>query len=113
MGDPMIEGPSLLSLGASLVIVVGAVIVLGWLYSRLRFNSGGPDNLINVVGSRALGPKERLVLIEVGGQSLLVGITATQVRTLHTFEEPVAVAPASKKSGFADRLRSAVSEVAS
>ncbi len=114
MGDPMIEGPDLLSLGASLLIVIGAVILLGWLYTRLRFNSGGPDDLINIVGSRALGPKERLILVEVGGQNLLVGITATHVQTLHTFDEPIAVAPADKKtSGFASRLRNAVNEATS
>ncbi len=113
MGDPIIEGPDLLSLGGSLLIVIGAVILLGWLYSRLRFNSGGPDNLINIVGSRALGPKERIMLIEVGGQNLLVGMTATHVQTLHKFDEPVAVAPEKKPSGFASRLRNAVNEAAS
>ena len=107
--NPIIDGPDLLSLGASTLIVVGAVIVLGWLYSRLRFSGEGSGGLINVVASRALGPKERLLVVEVAGTTLLIGVTATDVQTLHTFDGPIesktaqAVAP-----GFADRLRTAI-----
>ena len=109
MNNPVIEGPDILSLGASMLIVVAAVIFVGWLYSRLRFSGGGAGSVINVVASRALGPKERLVLIEVANQHLLVGITASSVQTLHTFDGPVAAEQAVEVSGgFADRLRTAI-----
>lgn len=109
MNNPVIDGGDILSLGASMLVVVAAVIALGWLYSRLRFNNGSTGDVINIVASRALGPKERLVLIEVADQQLLVGMTATQVQTLHTFEKPVIQAPAQDAApGFADRLRLAV-----
>lgn len=109
MNNPVIDGADILSLGASMLIVVVAVIALGWLYSRFRFSGGASGDVINVVASRALGPKERLVLIEVADQQLLVGMTATQVRTLHTFDKRVVTAPASRDlPGFADRLRAAV-----
>ena len=109
MNNPVIEGPDILSLGASMLIVIGAVIALGWLYSRLRFNGGGPGNVINVVASRGLGPKERLLLVEVGDKQLLVGMTASSVQTLHTFDRPIEAAAAiSEAPGFADRLRAAV-----
>ena len=109
MNNPVIDGGDILSLGASMLIVVAAVIALGWLYSRLRFSNGGSGDVINIVASRALGPKERLVLVEVADQQLLVGMTATQVQTLHTFDKPVISAPATEAApGFADRLRMAV-----
>ncbi len=109
MNNPVIDGGDILSLGASMLIVVAAVIALGWLYSRLRFSNGGSGDVINIVASRALGPKERLVLVEVADQQLLVGMTATQVQTLHTFDKPVVSAPAAEAApGFADRLRMAV-----
>ena len=107
MSNPVIEGPDIVSLGLSMMIVVAAVIGLGWLYSRLRFNGGGPGSVINIVASRGLGPKERLLLVEVGDKQLLIGMTSSSVQTLHTFDRPVvndeviAEAP-----GFADRLRS-------
>ena len=109
MNNPVIDGADILSLGASMLIVVAAVLALGWLYSRFRLSGTGAGDVINVVASRALGPKERIVLIEVGGQQLLVGMTATQVQTLHAFEQPVVNTPAIDDTpGFADRLRAAV-----
>ena len=109
MSNPALEGPDILSLGASMVVVVAAVIVVGWLYSKLRFSGGATRGLINVISSRTLGPKERLVLVEVADQHLLVGITATSVQTLHTFDSPVtAEEAAAETGGFADRLKSAI-----
>lgn len=107
--NPVIDGPDILSMGLSMLVVVGAVIAFGWLYSRLRISGNGSAGLINVVASRGLGPKERLLLVEVGGQQLLVGMTASSVQTLHTFERPIAAEEAIKApSGFADRLRTAL-----
>ena len=109
MSNPVIDGPDILSLGLSMIIVVAAVIGLGWLYSRLRFNGGGAGDVIKIVASRALGPKERLMVVEVADQTLLVGMTATQVQTLHTFDKPVVAEQAGEEvAGFADRLRTAL-----
>ncbi|MDH3532574.1 MAG: flagellar biosynthetic protein FliO [Gammaproteobacteria bacterium] len=113
MNNPVIQGPEITSMILSMLVVVAAVIALGWLYSRLRFTGGGAANVINVVASRGLGPKERLLLVEVGGQQLLVGMTASSVQTLHTFDRPIAAeavtAAASRDAfGFADRLRTVV-----
>lgn len=109
MSNPVIDGSDILSLGASMLIVVAAVVALGWLYSRMRFSSKSAGDVINIVASRALGPKERLVLVEVADQQLLVGLTATQVRTLHTFDKTVvATQQIDATPSFKDRLRSAV-----
>lgn len=109
MDNPVIDGADILSLGASMLIVVGAVIALGWLYSRMRFNGNGSGDVINIVASRAVGPKERLLLVEVADQQLLVGMTASQVQTLHTFDKPVIAEQAINEApGFANRLRAAV-----
>ena len=109
MNNPAIETPEILNLGVSMVIVIGVVVALGWLYSRMRFSGGAGSNVINIVASRGLGPKERLLLVEVGDKQLLVGITAASVQTLHTFDRPVAAEGAIREDrGFADRLRNAL-----
>jgi len=109
MDNPVIDGADILSLGASMLIVVAAVIALGWLYSRMRFTGTASGDIINIVASRALGPKERLLLVEVADQQLLVGMTAAQVQTLHVFDKPVVAEQAIDEApGFADRLRAAV-----
>lgn len=109
MNNPVIDGPEILSLGISVIVVVGVVILLGWLYSRLRFTGGAASSTINIVATRGLGPKERLLLVEVGDKQLLVGMTAASVQTLHTFDRPVAADDAIREEhGFADRLRAAL-----
>lgn len=101
-------GPGeLLTLGTGLILVVFAILLTGWLYSRTQKLRGAGGNLIRVVASQPLGTRERVVLIEVAGKQLLVGMTASSVQMLHVFDEPVAELPPAP-AGFADRLRQAV-----
>lgn len=92
------------SLGGGLVVVIAAIVLFGWFYSRTNGARGGDSDVIQVVASRSIGPKERIVLVEVADKQLVVGMTSTSVQTLHVFDEPVAHA-AVPKSGFASRLR--------
>lgn len=109
-------GSELLSLAASLLVVIGTIVVLGWLYSRSKLFGGPANDAISIVASRALGSKERLMVVEVGGKQLLVGMTATQVQTLHVFDAPVvdaenAAATGGLAGGFAGRLKTALREM--
>jgi flagellar protein FliO/FliZ len=109
--SPVVGGGELLGMGVSMLIVVAAILVLGWFYSRSRFAGSGASDIINVVATRALGPKERLMVVEVADQQLLIGMTSTAVQTLHVFDTPISIAatkPAS--SGFAARLRTQLKE---
>ena len=111
--SPGVGGGDILGLGASVVIIVAIIVLLGWLYSRSRFMSGGANDVINVVATRALGPKERLMVVEVADQQLLVGMTATGVQTLHVLDKPVQVSQnEASRGGFAGRLRAAYQEIA-
>jgi len=111
--SPGVGGGDILGLGASVIIIVAIIVVLGWLYSRSKFVSGGANDVINVVATRALGPKERLMVVEVAEQQLLVGVTAAGVQTLHVLDKPVHVAHRENgQAGFAGRLRAAFQEIA-
>ena len=108
---PGIGGGDILSLGLSLIVVVGVIIALGWFYSRSRFVSGGGADLITIVATRPLGPKERLLVVEVADQQLLIGMTSTGANTLHVLEKPIEVAAKTPAAGsFANRLKSALLE---
>jgi len=106
-----IGGSELIGLASSLVVIIVVIVALGWLYSRSRSLAGANNDVINIVASRALGTRERLLLVEVADQQLLVGMTATQVQTLHVFDKPVATeAVAQPTGGFASRLKAAILE---
>ncbi|NNC76724.1 MAG: flagellar biosynthetic protein FliO [Woeseiaceae bacterium] len=107
-----VGGSEILSFAASLVVVVATILALGWLYSRSKSFGGAGNDAINVVASRALGSKERLMVVEVAGKQLLVGMTATQLQTLHVFDAPVVAATdVNAVAGFASRLKTALKEM--
>ncbi|MDH3747783.1 MAG: flagellar biosynthetic protein FliO [Gammaproteobacteria bacterium] len=112
MSAAPIGGSELLSFAASLIVVIGVIVVLGWLYSRSKLFGGGNNDAINVIASRAVGSKERLMVVEVAGTQLLVGMTASNVNTLHVFDTPVVdSSDVAEVSGFAHRLKSALKEM--
>ena len=108
---PVVGGGELLSMGLSMFVVVAVILVLGWIYSRSRLVSGGASDLIGIVATRALGPKARLLIVDVAGQQMLIGMTSTAVQTLHVFDEPVSEPQDAAKSGFAKRLGTAFAEI--
>ena len=110
--SPLVGGSELLGMGLSMLIVVAAILVLGWFYSRSRLAGSGASDIINVVATRALGPKERLLVVEVADKQLLIGMTSTSVQTLHVFDTPIEIATEERaSSGFAARLRSQLQEL--
>ncbi len=112
MNAPPFDGTELLGFAASLLVVLGTIVALGWLYSRSKALGGGQGDAISIVASRALGSKERLLIVEVAGLQLLIGLTASDVRTLHVFDVPVVDKRAlAEVSGFAGRLKSAIRQM--
>jgi flagellar protein FliO/FliZ len=68
-----------LGLGAVLAMVGGAA----WLLKRFSGIRGSGSGLIRIIGGASVGQRERIVLVEVAGTWLLVGVAPGQVRALH------------------------------
>lgn len=96
---------TLVSLGIGLLAVIAIIYGCAWIIRRMNGMSGMNNNAIKVVSVMALGARERLALIEVGGQQILLGITPSTIRTLHVFDEPVVDASNSPTGDFARRLQ--------
>ncbi len=109
---PVVGGGELLNMGLSILIVIAAILLLGWFYSKSRSLNSSGDDIINVVATRSLGPKERLMVIEVADLQVLLGMTTAGIRTLHVFDKPLAVPePRAASPNFAARLRSSMREL--
>lgn len=74
----------LLGLGLVLAAVAGSA----WLLRRFSPGQIGAGGAVKVIGGVALGPKERLVLVEIGETWLVLGVAPGQVNTLHTLAKP-------------------------
>ncbi|MFP4079562.1 MAG: flagellar biosynthetic protein FliO [Ectothiorhodospira sp.] len=101
----------LLQLVLGLCVVVVAILVLGFLLRRMGGVGGPLSGQFRVLGSVSLGSRERMVLVQVGEQQLVLGVAPGQVRTLHVLERPLEPhgAEPTQETPFAARLRAAMS----
>ena len=98
-------GGQLTQLVLGLLLVVGLIFVLAWLMRRVQRVGPGNGQVIELVGSRALGPRDRLVLVQVGEEQILLGITPGRITPLHVLKTPVNVDQTqSATPEFAQRL---------
>jgi flagellar protein FliO/FliZ len=85
-------GPALrmiVSLGAVLALVAG----LAWTARRLRAGGRLKSGLIEVVSGVSLGARERVVLLRVGQEQILVGVSPAGMRALHVMKDATAAPP--------------------
>jgi flagellar protein FliO/FliZ len=101
---------SLLQVILALGVVLACIAVFAWFLRRWMPGPAGAGRFLRIVGGVMVGPKERLVLVEVGDTWLLVGVAANSVHLLHTMQKPVGaeVASAPVTQGFARLLKQAV-----
>ncbi|MBH8611269.1 flagellar biosynthetic protein FliO, partial [Pseudomonas mohnii] len=83
----------------------------GWIVRRVGARPLSPGKLMRVVSSTSLGQREKVVIVEVRGQWLVLGVTAQQVSALSQMDAPPADPEGSAVmlgDGFAERLAGAL-----
>ncbi|MCC4604919.1 flagellar biosynthetic protein FliO [Xanthomonas campestris] len=86
--------PSMFGAVFALLLVLALIVGLGWLLKRMPGSGFRSSEGLRLVTSLAVGAKERVVVVEVNGQQLLLGVTPGGITTLHTLPEPLPPAPA-------------------
>jgi flagellar protein FliO/FliZ len=71
----------------SLVLILGGFVAVAWL-ARRYLPGMGAQGAVKVVGSTAVGARERVVVVEVDNTWLLLGVGGGNVRLLHTLPKP-------------------------
>lgn len=89
-----------LGLGA----VVALILVLAWAARRINVLPGQRAGM-QVVAVLPLGQRERAVLVQVGEQQLLLGVSAQQVTLLERFDQPVVEPRRAPEGAFGMRLQ--------
>lgn len=102
---------NVLQMMAGLAFVILLILLLGWVYRRF----GTPRTIANgdfrIVAGLSMGQRERLVMLEVGGCQILLGVGPGRVEKIHVFEEPVIQSSqAGQNDGFAARLSSVINQ---
>lgn len=84
---PAVSSGSIVQIIFSLLLVLAAIVLVAWLFKRMNIAQQGAGNLLKVIGSAAIGQRERIVLVEVDDTWLVVGVGPGQIRTLHTLQK--------------------------
>jgi flagellar protein FliO/FliZ len=99
----------LLQMLLALLFVLVVIFALAWLLRRFGPSQLGAGGVLKVLGGVAVGPRERLVLVEVGETWLIVGVAPGQVSTVHAMERPTNLPPQTTTgptgAAFAERLK--------
>ncbi|MBD9484343.1 flagellar biosynthetic protein FliO [Pseudomonas sp. PDM14] len=98
-------GGQLVQLLLGLLFVIGLIFVLAWVMRRVQQIGPRGGQVIKLVASQALGPRDRLLLVQVGGEQVLLGLTPGRITPLHVLKEPVLATEAEPATPeFAQRL---------
>ncbi|OHC23293.1 MAG: flagellar biosynthetic protein FliO [Pseudomonadales bacterium RIFCSPHIGHO2_02_FULL_60_43] len=82
-------GGQLVQLLLGLLLVIGLIFLLAWLVRRVQQIVPRGGQVIKVLATQALGPRDRLVLVQVGNEQVLLGLTPGTITSLHVLKEPV------------------------
>jgi flagellar protein FliO/FliZ len=87
-------GGSLLQLVLGFGVILALLFATLWLLKKVSLPRGASSNMVHVVSAAAVGPRERVVLVDVGGKRLVLGVAPGQVSLLDTQTTPTAAVPA-------------------
>lgn len=114
LGRPAVQatevsiGPSIggmIQLTFGLLFVIGLIFAFAWAMRRYMRLQNSVSGGLQIIGGLSLGVRERLILVQVGEQQILLGVTPTSISTLHVLAQPVNVDVApSFEAPFAERL---------
>ena len=88
--SPPVVSPStsIFQVFLGLLLVLGLIAACAWLLKRMTPGGLSGAAGMRVVGGLMVGPKERIVVVELDGNWLVLGVTASQVSLLHTMPKP-------------------------
>lgn len=89
----------------ALMLVLGVILALAWVVSRLRLPGLRQAVPMRVVGAMPLGPRERLVVVEIQDRWHVLGVTAHTIQPIAEMprgELPATASPGSAASFVAE-----------
>ena len=102
IGKPIELVPSSLKMLSMLALVLGIMFLLFFGFKKYVLKNtmfGGGEKLVNVLGSGFLGPKKNIVLVEVAGEVLVLGMSQDNISLLTNITDPEKIEEIKSKGG--------------
>lgn len=102
----------LVTLG-KLAMALVVVLAVFWLFARVmrQFQGfqGGMHQGLKIVGALSVGQREKVIVIQAGDEQLVLGVTSSQINTLHVLESPLSQSnPSADPGDFRKKLTAAL-----
>lgn len=76
-------------LALALIIVLAVFWIFARVMRQVQNIQGDMHQALRVVGALSVGQRERVVVVQVGEEQLVIGVTSSQINTLHVLQEPL------------------------
>ena len=75
-----------LNVAGGLALVLGLIVLTAWFARRMQTWHGAGQGRIKIVEGISVGTRDRLLLLDVEGKRVLVGISASGMHSLASFD---------------------------
>ncbi len=116
---PQVDMTALIKLSLGLAVIMALIFGLKWFLRRFGGLTQSAAGQMRILGGLSVGSREKVILLQVGEEQLLVGVSPGRVQTLHVLDKPLDVTPVNRGGGkgsdtqgrpFAERLRQAMQQ---
>jgi len=100
----IVTGGNIVQVVLSLVFIIVLIYVGAWYIRRMQLLNAVPGQSLHVVAALSVGARERVVLVQVGEQQMLLGVAPGRVNCLQNYSEPIITAKEARSGAFANML---------
>ncbi len=93
------------SVVVGLLLVLALIFGLAWLVRKMGPGVLAGGQSMKIISALAVGPREKVLLVDIGGQQILLGVAPGRVSHLRDFEQPIISEPSTAGGEFSARLR--------
>ncbi|MEL7024033.1 MAG: flagellar biosynthetic protein FliO [Pseudomonadota bacterium] len=97
--------PSGAAIIGNLAMVIIAIVAAAWLVSRLRRQGVSDSGGIRVVASCALSHRDRVIVMAIGDEQIVVGVSGQSMVRLHELSKPLPERETTLPLSFANKLK--------
>lgn len=93
-----------------LLVVILAIFASAWFYRKFGNLQTISHDSLKIIGGLNINQKDRVVLLQVGDEQLLVGVSPGRIKTLHVLNKPIEIEASTEqqKENFSSQLNSAI-----
>ena len=91
-----------------LFFIIAFIFGIAWLIKRMGTMHPGHSASLKIVAGISVGQREKVIVLQVMNEQLLVGVTQSNIQLLSTLKEPITPAGSPSLSGFQEKLQSAI-----